>query len=392
MPEGGQTHPSSHSGFGRSKSLSPVRDFATAAQMTPSTGGHAQQVGRFSARAEAAAVHVGGSTLGEAVPTVEEVKRALVHYLSLQAGTMTAADIGKFYAAQGPHRGDLFKKVLKGVGAGKLKDFCSQYASDLEYTPDESAPGKARVSLRVSRRVTSNGDRVCQASALDGGESSDTDTRNTKAEARPSSVGTMPGELLRKDHNKTALCKYFMSAKGCLQGSRCPFAHGMEELRHRPADVHNSPRDESCPSAMMTSPSDADGGTSLVPQPHLRHGPLNLPIGCQQNVGKAIERMDDSSYTPVQPAPVVHSGDANYNNHAQDSSFVAVKHCSEQTTKTKICQFYSSPSGCKNGARCTYAHSVHELRRPSLDRTQETKWSKSSFQVQNPLVSQITGF
>eukprot|EP00854_Cymbomonas_tetramitiformis_P018550 gene18550-22147_t len=132
-PEGGQTYPSRDSGFGRSKSLSPVRDFPTAAQ----------------------------------------------------AGTMTAADIGKFYAAQGPLRGDLFKRVLKGVGAGKLKDFCSQYASDLEYTADESAPGKARVSLRITSRATSNGDRTSQAKVHDGGGSSDAGMRNTKAEGAP---------------------------------------------------------------------------------------------------------------------------------------------------------------------------------------------------------------
>ncbi|KAK3273694.1 hypothetical protein CYMTET_18074 [Cymbomonas tetramitiformis] len=390
-PEGGQTYPSRDSGFGRSKSLSPVRDFPTAAQ-----GGHAQHVGRVPAQVEPAAVHGGGSILGEAVPTVEEVKRALVHYLSLQAGTMTAADIGKFYAAQGPLRGDLFKRVLKGVGAGKLKDFCSQYASDLEYTADESAPGKARVSLRITSRATSNGDRTSQAKVHDGGGSSDAGMRNTKAEARPSSGGTIPGELLRTDNSKTALCKFFMlGPKGCLQGSRCPFAHGAEELRHRPTDAHNSPQDESPQdesspsSAMMTPPSDAEGGPSLVPQSHLQSEPLNTR-GCQQNVGKAIEGMG-SSNTRVQQAPMVQTDYANYK-HIQDSSFVAVKPCSELTTKTKMCQFYSSPFGCRNGARCTYAHSVHELRRPSLDCTLETKWSKSSFQLQDPLVSQISGF
>eukprot|EP00854_Cymbomonas_tetramitiformis_P014213 gene14213-16805_t len=77
-----------------------------------------------------------------------ECVRALADFLEAHGGQITGAQFGDFYAAHGA-RGEVFKEAVKLHG--KWKDFCHAHSTVFAYTPDETVPGKAVISLKMDQ-------------------------------------------------------------------------------------------------------------------------------------------------------------------------------------------------------------------------------------------------
>ncbi|GJQ14394.1 hypothetical protein GpartN1_g6185.t1 [Galdieria partita] len=164
---------------------------------------------------------------------------------------------------------------------------------------------------------------------------------------------------------KTRMCKFYPMGM-CKNGSKCSFAHSAEELREPESFCHSNSTNAAVQASGNLSFYDMESS-------YLRSQKLDLYNSGGYSVSSAS--FSNRSFVPGRPESVSgHSFQSVNSSTDENVSPSASVHGNNQGKsvppapwmthfKTKMCKFFSAGE-CKNGDKCSFAHSMEELRDP----------------------------
>ncbi|GJD07846.1 hypothetical protein Gasu2_21770 [Galdieria sulphuraria] len=147
---------------------------------------------------------------------------------------------------------------------------------------------------------------------------------------------------------KTRMCKFYPMGM-CKNGSKCSFAHSAEELREPESFGQSHSANEVVQASGSFSFYDLESS-------YLRAQKLDL-YGSEGH-GVPSASFNNRSFVPSRPDSVVGHNFQSVDNRKSVPPAPWMTHF-----KTKMCKFFSAGE-CKNGDKCSFAHSVEELRDP----------------------------